>query len=1126
MRKLIAIIYLLIWIIDNPTYLQAQAAFSYDVLTCDIEVQLRKGNRRALRELAGLLDKPSYHESAIFLLEKYTFFTKEEINLRSTTRDNFLRFFFDNEDKIKFSEILQAFYITPVEFQTYQFDIASDIHIPDEDPSVSLRERVIDFEQKFKSGADVSVLQLIIESIAALDTREAYNWIRNTLNNQPFNKNATSLYLALCEGLKNDPTTDNLNTILKVIDKGIVPSELLSSSLVELTNYAVTPEQTKQLLDSLESFDALRAYGYEKTLPFKEVFFYERVDYLAKILSRKDTPWIQRNALRDMLSTRHPRLLFYLAAQMRWKSDKREQFEKLLKKLTKKTFALPTTAECDNVSDIENALDNVEKFKNFVRFWGNHAEDFGWDESRYYFVDKTEMAQRTENYDRLFRRLNSENDSVAMASFLTLSQGDPHAIYQMVEKFRPLLRNYNSHLPDIRYGYLEQMSRLVAFCQKNRIHYHLTDTMMTLLSKLNDTRNPQQRFNIENQIIQSAEIFDLTSLEFYACLYSANQELSFSFGRILDLLYTRYWAAITNNEEQLRLFLKKSFLFKKMGVVGICNSYQNKIAQIDESLKALFSEIRSVESDEDINNQIDVVLGLTADAQQGEVSPKSMLDLFLEDPLSFANSDMRMLPAPQSTDYQLIVGKIQSENDKEILQLMINYMELFPSIDAVPHLFIIIRDDRKLKSSGDEDDTEGVRVSDKIVGLLETIYGHVIKAEDKRVAWRKLWFKDQKNYREWDKLFFDEQCQYLQQNEILNIEDILEVSQSRHFAKEHKQLIVNSLKKMKDLSDIRLYKSKIPFILSEDIIAFDSIEVAPKDFDDLIKVFDIDNEQLFWSFVDKKTANFSIEELGSFYNALFKVDWFLKSVINEKINKERKEQLINILSTYLAESELISEFEEQLTLRHIAELQNVGLTLTEKLEASLLLDISEESKAVIQEVILMRINYSQISEVAQYFDKLSKKSGYSPTTFLYKDFGIPIFNPDVQAVTELINNHKLLKEYDFYMFYLKKFGVDFLRDKDQLDFYKIYNILRFEIVSPFSGGGFQRDYFTYGIIKLLELHFDTRLGFHEKLNENQNFNTYNASQRAVKWMQFLEDRQLVKPDPSVPASFNRLYAGN
>ena len=228
----------------------------------------------------------------------------------------------------------------------------------------------------------------------------------------------------------------------------------------------------------------------------------------------------------------------------------------------------------------------------------------------------------------------------------------------------------------------------------------------------------------------------------------------------------------------------------------------------------------------------------------------------------------------------------------------------------------------------------------------------------------------------------------------------------------------------------------------------------------------------------------------------------------------------------MTNSELISEFEEQSTLLHVAELQNVGRSLDEKLEASIALDMSEDAKATIQEAIISRVSFDEISTVMKYIEKLSSKPGYSASTYLYKDFGIPIFNLDKTAQIQLVENHKNMNGFQFYKHYLKKFGVDFLKDNDELDFKKIYNILKYEIVTPFTGGGSQRDYFTYGIIKLLEFDFNTRLSFHEKLNENQTFYTHSANKRASKWMQLLEERRLVQPDPSVPASFNRLFAGN
>lgn len=1116
MKKFVTIFTISLYLLCNSgIYVLAQAAFNYDILISDIETRVRKGNKVALRDLGSLLDKPSYREQAILLLESNTFFTKSEIDLQHVTRERFMKFFFDNEDKIKYSEILRGFYITPIEYQPFNFNVQSVSNVVEEDLTNVLRNYVLEFEKQLRNKTDHKFLQAQINKIAQLNTRESYQWLRNTLNSMPFNKNATELYLALCEGLKSEPNEENLNAVLNAYDKNLVPAELLSSTLIELTNHAISPQQARQLKDSLETYEAIRSFGYDQILPFKEAFFYDKVDYYAKILSRKDTPWIQFNALRDLLLTQTPRLLFYLAAQVRANPEENDTLASLLKRLTLTRFTLPTTEG----SSYQSKLDYIEKYKNFVRYWANNAEEYEWDDTKRIFVNKAEIAQRTETYEKLFRRLNSENDSVARESFRQLAQGDPVAVAEMAEKYRSLLRNYNRNLPDIRFGYLEQMTLLVAYCHKNHLCYTLNKPLDSLFTLLQATRNPRMRYQLENLIIKKVRLDDLTSIEFYGCLYSTDNEASFSVGRILDFAYTQFWKNIISNDDQFRLFLKKSFLFKKIGVVGICNSYQNKIQNLNDSLRSRIKEIAAIEGDNDIINQINVIVG-AEDEKKQESSHHSMLDLFLNDPIGFANGDMRMLPAPKEKDYKRLVGKIQSETEKEVLRLVMEYMTLHPSLDAVPSLFSIIMDDRKVKN---ESSTEGLRISDQVVNLLETIYSHSMKTEDKRTIWRKLWFKDGKNYRQWDTRFYEEQVKYLSSSPTPSIDDILEVSKSKHFTEKEKNLVINALKKLSPFSDIRAFKSKTPFKVGEDLAAFDTVSITAKDLDDFIKIFEVDNDSTMWAFINKKTKAYNIDELGLFYNSLFKIDWFAKQVLNEKISFYQKSLAIETLQNYLTNSELISEFEEQTTLRHVAELNNIGLSLSEKIESSLTLDISEDAKATIQEAILMRISYEQIGTAIEYFEQLSKKPGYNPTSFLYKDFGIPLFNPDKELIQEFITHHKSMNQLDLYKFYLKKFGVDFTKENDELDFKKIYNILKFEIVTPFTGGGFQRDYFTYGIIKVLELHFKTRLGFHEKLNENQSFYTYSPTKRAVKWMQYLEGNDYVKPDPASPASFNRLF---
>ena len=111
-KRIVAILFLL-----HTTALVAQAPTGTDALWSELEEQIQKGNRRALRDLATFLDKPNYADATRRTLLRYTFFTKNEIDLSRATREEFLVFFYEQEERLKFSEILKAFYRTPVEIQ-------------------------------------------------------------------------------------------------------------------------------------------------------------------------------------------------------------------------------------------------------------------------------------------------------------------------------------------------------------------------------------------------------------------------------------------------------------------------------------------------------------------------------------------------------------------------------------------------------------------------------------------------------------------------------------------------------------------------------------------------------------------------------------------------------------------------------------------------------------------------------------------------------------------------------------------------------------------------------------------------------------------------------------------------
>jgi hypothetical protein len=304
----------------------------------------------------------------------------------------------------------------------------------------------------------------------------------------------------------------------------------------------------------------------------------------------------------------------------------------------------------------------------------------------------------------------------------------------------------------------------------------------------------------------------------------------------------------------------------------------------------------------------------------------------------------------------------------------------------------------------------------------------------------------------------------------------------------------------------------------------DSLTFGFKDLDDVAKLFDAnENPKALLTMLERRMDKLPAIEQGAVINNLFRQLWFNDYVISAKMDTTTAKKYKNTLITYLNESENVSEFEEQSINLHITQFNNIGKSLEEQLESSLRLDADDNIRSAIQSELIARIEYSDIRRVIPFVEQLSPRNGTNPLSFLSHDFGIPVFDFSTSgAMQDFIKKHTTLSVTDFYKKYLTEFGIDFLDKKGNLDYDKIYTLLDYDITTPFTGGGGnRRDWYAYGIIKLLELKHKTTLGFHAKLNENQTFYDHNSSKRATAWKNYLLEKGLVKKEKSRVGSFSR-----
>ena len=146
-----------------------QKSFNFDSLHTTLTEQMRLGNRRAMRDMATFLDKPELSAQSRRALVAHTYFTSAEIDLTTASREQFLSFFYDHEKKLKFSDMLGAFYLTPIEDQ--QTDVTfTRLPTGEMDPSVSLRFLTNLFDSLVSKKAENVDYQKLIQEIADNDT--------------------------------------------------------------------------------------------------------------------------------------------------------------------------------------------------------------------------------------------------------------------------------------------------------------------------------------------------------------------------------------------------------------------------------------------------------------------------------------------------------------------------------------------------------------------------------------------------------------------------------------------------------------------------------------------------------------------------------------------------------------------------------------------------------------------------------------------------------------------------------------------------------------------------------------------------------------------------------------------
>lgn len=141
---------------------------------------------------------------------------------------------------------------------------------------------------------------------------------------------------------------------------------------------------------------------------------------------------------------------------------------------------------------------------------------------------------------------------------------------------------------------------------------------------------------------------------------------------------------------------------------------------------------------------------------------------------------------------------------------------------------------------------------------------------------------------------------------------------------------------------------------------------------------------------------------------------------------------------------------------------------------------------------------------------------------IHEDLAIPADLDSRSETNKLLNRYNTLSEKEVYIAYMADFGLTSLYlENGTLNYNQMYDLLEYDVVDAFVGGGGGRRATTATMaIRLLELEFNTLLGFHWRKEYIREGFVHSIHERSCAWMKFLREKNLVKLNSNRVGSFS------
>ena len=273
-----------------------------------------------------------------------------------------------------------------------------------------------------------------------------------------------------------------------------------------------------------------------------------------------------------------------------------DDYISLIKNLTGRKFIFENWEGKLLYSSDENIDDEVKL--NLLVFFIKNYKNFKWDSRQNIFVNTELISIVPDKEILLFEQIYSKDDKTALKAFIVLSKGDTGKVrkYSGEPISHGLDRNYA--LPVFPERFLSQMVYFTSYCRSHQIDFEGSQELKNKINQLaNSTTNIKSHVELENKLLDFLTLENINAFEYWALIKEPDFSFTYSAGRILDIFYSRHWQELLANPKALDCYLKKSYLFQHIDIIGICNNYLVKFYNSKPETRQMLMDYKTNDSD-------------------------------------------------------------------------------------------------------------------------------------------------------------------------------------------------------------------------------------------------------------------------------------------------------------------------------------------------------------------------------------------------------------------------------------------------------------------------------------------------------------------------------------------------